>query len=225
MDTTVAQTRLATIIRKLALEKETELNKLKSNYSDLARPDFLWHYLLQSFSTMGKSSGWHGLIGNQANYKQVTYQAVSALPPPDRLSSLLAVCRAAKVRMPAKKAGYIQGCYVAVRDMGGPVAAKAKLLSQPGREGKIKFLKALPGIGDKYARNIMMDVYHEDFRNSIAVDARIKALSEALGLSFPSYQSHERFYLGVAATAGINGWELDRLMYNFRHEIERKLQV
>ena len=45
----------------------------------------------------------------------------------------------------------------------------------------------MPGIGDKYARNIMMDVYHEDFRDSIAVDARIKAVSERLGLSFASY--------------------------------------
>ena len=55
-----------------------------------------------------------------------------------------------------------------------------------------------------------MDVYHEDFRDSIALDLRIKAISEALGLSFSSYTEHERFYLDVAREAGLNGWELDR---------------
>jgi endonuclease III len=68
--------------------------------------------------------------------------------------------------------------------MGGPLAAKRALLHQPGRDGKIRWLKELPGIGDKYARTIMMDVYHEDFRNSIAIDARIKEVSGTIGLSF-----------------------------------------
>ena len=107
--------------------------------------------------------------------------------------------------------------------MGGPQEAKARLLAQPGREGKIRVLKALPGIGDKYARNIMMDVYHEDFRDSIAVDARIKAVSESLGVSFGSYAAHEAFYLGVARLSGVNGWELDRLLYNFRSEVASRL--
>jgi hypothetical protein len=65
----------------------------------------------------------------------------------------------------------------------------------------------------------MMDVYHEDFRDSIALDVRIKAISEALGLSFASYDEHERSYLDVAWEAGINRWELDRLLFNFRPEV------
>ena len=56
-----------------------------------------------------------------------------------------------------------------------------------------------------------------------AVDARIKAVSERLGVSFGSYAAHEAFYLGVARLAGINGWELDRLLYNFRSEVESRL--
>jgi hypothetical protein len=86
-------------------------------------------------------------------------------------------------------------------------------------------LKKFPGIGDKYARNIMMDVYHPDFRDSIAVDARINAISNALGLSFASYRDHEAFYLDVAKEAGLNGWELDRLLFNFRTEVESRLGV
>jgi hypothetical protein len=71
----------------------------------------------------------------------------------------------------------------------------------------------------------MMDVYHEEFRDSIALDVRIKAISEALGLSFATYVEHESFYLAVARQAGLNGWELDRLLFNFRREVEAKLGV
>ncbi|MEO6118920.1 MAG: hypothetical protein ABIP37_07595 [Methylotenera sp.] len=110
-----------------------------------------------------------------------------------------------------------------VLELGGLKAATDQLFSQQGKENKIAFLKKFPGIGPKYARNIMMDVYHEDFRNSIAIDVRINAITELLGLKFPDYEKHEQFYLEVAEEAGLNGWEVDRLLYNFRPIFERKL--
>ncbi len=225
MDTAAAQRLLAAVVRRLAVEKRATLDKHKANHADIERPDFLWHYLLQSFATMGRSSGWQGLIGNRSNYKRVTYEAIAALPEDKRLAELKTVCWEAKVRMPDLKADYILGCFGRVRDMGGPEAAKVQLLAQPGREGKIRFLKALPGIGDKYARNILMDVYHEDFRDSIAVDVRIKSVSTRLGISFGSYAAHEAFYLGVASLAGVNGWELDRILYNFQSEVAEGLRA
>jgi endonuclease III len=174
---------------------------------------------------MGRASGWHGLIGNQDNYHRVTYTSLAALTPEARAAQVKQVCRATGIRMPDKKADYILGCFEYVTRLGGPEAAKAKLLAQPGREAKIAFLQSFPGIGPKYARNIMMDVYHEDFRDSIALDVRIKAISEALGLSFASYADHERFYLDVAREVGLNGWELDRLLFNLRSEVESRLGV
>ncbi|KAF0237350.1 MAG: hypothetical protein FD181_1916 [Prolixibacteraceae bacterium] len=69
----------------------------------------------------------------------------------------------------------------------------------------------------------MMDVYHEDFRDSIATDVRIKSISEILGLEFNSYSQHESFYLKIAKNVGINGWELDRLLFNFSSEIKLQL--
>jgi hypothetical protein len=223
MDKAAARNRLAAVVRTLAAEKRTELERLKQEHSGLARPDFIWHYLLQSFSTMGRAAGWHGLIGNKNNYQQVTYNVLASLAPDARRTQVRQVCLAAKVRMPDMKADYILRCFDYVRQLGGPEAAKAKLLNQPGREAKIRFLQTFPGIGPKYARNIMMDFYHEDFRNGIALDVRIKAISDALGLSFSSYAEHESFYLTVAREAGINGWELDRLLFNFREEVESRL--
>jgi hypothetical protein len=196
MDKSAAKNRLAAVVQALAAEKRAELERHKEGYGGLARPDFIWHYLLQSFSTMGSVTGHRGLICNQDNYRKVTYSALAALPPKDREAQVKEVCLTAAregLRYPNNKAKYILGYFDHVTRLGGPEAAKTKLLALPGREAKIQFLDAFPGIGPKYARNIMMDVYHEDFRESIALDSRIMSISEGLGLSFASYAEHETF--------------------------------
>jgi hypothetical protein len=212
----VARKRLASVAEALAIEKKADLDAWKAEHDQLVRSDFLWHYLLQSFATMGRAAGWHGLIGNQENYDKVRYEVLAELTPEVRALRVEEVCGTAKIRMPGVKARYILGCFERVRELGGPEAAKQQLLNCTNRAGKIEFLQAFPGIGPKYARNIMMDVYHEDFRDSIAIDARIKSVSDAWGVSFDSYETHENFYLSAAAEAGLNGWELDRLMFNFK---------
>jgi endonuclease III len=220
-----AQKELLLAVRKIAIEKEWELRRMKRCRSGLRRPDFIWHYLLQSFATMGKASGAVGLIHNQENYRRVTYDALARLTPRKRREVVREVCRLAKVRMPDVKAQYILGCFDFVRHMGGPQKAKELLLAEPGRDAKIKFLRAFPGIGPKYARNIMMDVYHKEFRGSIALDVRIKSISKLLRLTFTdaNYSAHESFYLEVAHMAGLNGWELDRLLFNFGDEVKKTL--
>lgn len=86
--------------------------------------------------------------------------------------------------MPNRKTEFILACFEKVKELGGPKATKKVLLSLNGREEKIAFLDAFPGVGPKYARNIMMDVYHEEFRKSIAIDVGIAAISKTLGLRF-----------------------------------------
>ncbi|MCX7411136.1 MAG: hypothetical protein NTZ32_23925 [Planctomycetales bacterium] len=223
MDTTAGRNKLVTVVRTLAVEQRAELERLKQEASGLARPDFIWHYLIQSFSTMGRAYGWHGLVGNQDNYRHVTYPVLAALSPEARKQQVHQICRVARIRMPDRKANFILACFDYVQQLGGPENAKSLLLAECGRDAKIRFLRTFPGIGPKYARNIMMDVYHEDFRDSIALDVRILAISEKLGLSFPTYAAHEEFYLGVACEAGLNGWELDRLLFNFRLVVEERL--
>jgi hypothetical protein len=71
------------------------------------------------------------------------------------------------------------------------------------------------GIGKKYARDMMMDAYHPDFHDSVALDSRVKSITDALGLTFGSYEDHEQFYMDVGRRAGLNGWEVDRVLYNF----------
>ena len=220
MDITAAQDRLIGVLRTLATEKRAELERHKERACDLERSDFLWHILLESFATLGSAAGYDSLIANQANYCRLTYQVLADLTPEERESQIGKVCRDAQgLRYPETKADWVRVSFDQIKDLHGPEAAKTMLLAQSGRPAKIKFLKQFKGIGDKYARNIMMIVYHEDFRDSIAIDTRIKNVTTALGLSFMSYDEHEAFYLAVARQAGINGWELDRLLFWFKDEV------
>jgi len=126
--------------------------------------------------------------------------------------------------MPRKKAKWLYENFCKIQEMGGLVQAKKALLGCKGRDQKIRFLRSFAGIGPKYARNILMDVYHEDFRECIAIDQRINAISKTLGLPFKDYSDgHEQFYLDVAHDAGLSGWELDRLMFNFKDAVIKRL--
>ena len=77
----------------------------------------------------------------------------------------------------------------------------------------------IDAVSDKNLPPPTINVYDPDFCESIAVDARIKGLSKMLELEFDNYADHEQFYLDVAKEAGLTGWELDRLLFNFREEV------
>jgi hypothetical protein len=81
------------------------------------------------------------------------------------------------------------------------------------------FLRKFKGIGDEYARNIGMDIFHPDFRGTIALDTRIKGISDELDVEFDSYEKHEQFYVSVAGQLDITAWELDRILYRYTDEI------
>jgi hypothetical protein len=107
--------------------------------------------------------------------------------------------------------------------MGGIRAANRQAIAAAGREAKLAFMLQFDGIGEKYARNIWMDVYHPDFHDAIAIDERVKKVTKALGRPFTAYEDHERFYQELASDAGLQPWELDRLLYHFNNEILARL--
>lgn len=174
------------------------------------RDDFIWDALLLSFST------WGGSRGNELrNDPQVTFDALSACgnarQREKRMSEALV---AAGVRWATKKTPLLLENFQMIVDRGGPSSVKRKLNLEKGCNAKIKFLRTFRGVGPKYARNMMMDVYHPDFWESIAVDTRVQHVLDALGLPFRDYDEKEKFLLEVAHEAGLNGWQLDRLIYN-----------
>lgn len=219
---------LADAVRELAQLEEVkcQLERLKMDASYLQRPDFLWLSLVESMSSMGNSRGYDGLFGNPENYARITYEALASLPSEERFAVLAQTLGAAAVRMPDRKAEWLASDFEQIRRMGGPKEAKKTLLSEPGRDAKIAFLKRLAGIGDKYARNIFMNVYHQEFRQSIAVDSRIESVLSALGIDeLKGYEAREQFLLDAAREAGVDGWDLDRMVYHFKDRLLAKLDA
>jgi len=111
--------RLILFLQNLSPKMKETLDRIKEDgRRDMKRPDFIWHLLLQSFSTMGNSRGWQGLIGNQSNYRRVTFDALSGLSEDDRLRRLTTVLHDAKVRMPNMKARQLNENYKMILTMG-----------------------------------------------------------------------------------------------------------
>lgn len=162
-------------------EMRYRLEELKDRgRRDVERPDIVWRFLLQSSSTWGNSRGWDGLIENEGNYRRVTFDVLSQLSAKKRLKRLEETFVRAKVRMPARKARYLSENFVTIEDMGGLRAAKKAAMSQPDRDAKIAFMQRFEGIEPKYARNVWMDLYHPDFRDSVAVDKLLATTSTKL---------------------------------------------
>lgn len=162
---------------------------------------------------MGNSRGYVGLMSDPNHMRLLSFDALVSHDPRTRHEVIESVLRKAKIRMPAQKARWLGENLLLIQRMGGLATANASAFGQPDRAAKIAFLKHFAGIGDKYARNIWMDVYDPDFHDSVAIDERIKKVSAALGVSFKSYEDHEAFYQRLAAEAGLQAWELDRVLY------------
>ncbi len=124
-------------LKRLTPEMRRTLRRRKrEGKRDLERPDFVWHLLLQSFSTWGGSRGWEGLMGTKENYDRVTFEALSKLDPETRLIELKEVFLAAGVRYANTKARLMARNHDLVAEMGGPEEAKRRAFAQEGREAK-----------------------------------------------------------------------------------------
>lgn len=216
-----AKKNIVKILRPLADDQKKYLQGMKDKARKLSkRQDLIWHMLLSSMATMGNARGYVGLICTHENYERITFDALTKeYTLKNRRRLLKATLRRAKVRRADQKAEWLASNFEKISEMGGLSAARKALLISKGQENKIIFLKTFDGISDKYARNIMMDIYHREFHDCIAVDQRIKNISSVLNLSFPDYKSEEDFYRAVASEMDLQAWELDRLLFKFAGEV------
>jgi len=196
-------------------EVKERIEALKRKQAEFEREDFVWFAILKGFSTMGSSRGYVGLMQNDANYSQVVYSSLQKVSPRKRKAHIARVFRDAGVRYAERKAGWLNENIKVAKELGGLDSVKQELEGAYRMSGKIALLVKFKGVSKKYARNIMMDVYHPEFRNCIAVDARIKSISKALKLKFSGFEEEEQFYIDSAKAARLQPWELDRVMYNF----------
>ena len=208
--------RLVSALRNMPGHMRLRLEELKAEGEQLRkRPDLLWYLLLQSAATQGNSRGWAGLCGDPATLSSVAYAVLAPLSPSAREERLLDALRRAKVRMQTSKASRLAANVARIADLGGVEEATRRMLALPTPDAKLRFMRSFAGIGEKYGRNVWMDIYDSAFRNTVAVDERLKKIARALGYTGTGYPQAEALFCAIASDADLEPWELDRVLYNF----------
>jgi hypothetical protein len=131
---------------------------------------------------MGNSRGYKGLIETPENYNLASYYNLLSLDPEARKQNIRSALKKGGVRMFNSKARWLDNNFSFIQDCGGIEVIQNILLNTKGRNSKIKIMRLFEGIGNKYGRNIFMDLCHQDFINSIAVDERLSDILECLNV-------------------------------------------
>lgn len=186
------------------------------------RDDLIWFELVLSHGTQGNSAG-ATLATDEETYDSIRYDALKELDREERRQRLEDAVEQHQVNYPNQTIDWMLSNLETIDEYGGVKAATEAFERKETQEEKMKFLAQFKGIGDKYQRNIGMDIYHPDFRDTIAIDDRVQTISELLGVEFDGYNEHEEFYQSIAEDLNLEPWELDRLMYNFKAELESRI--
>lgn len=77
-------------------------------------------------------------------------------------------------------------------------------------------------IGEKYSRNMCMDVAHPLVLNHIALDHRINTICDRVvgAPSSKNYNMQEQWLHELAIELGVNCWFLDRLLFSKYDELK-----
>lgn len=184
------------------------------------RNDFVWYHLITSLATQGNSRGYANLMADARSIERLRFDSLGKLPPSERLAAIEETFRSAKIRMAASKARNLAANYdIIAGKLGGIDSANKQAFAQSDMFLKKAFFMQFKGIGEKYGRNIWMDVYDVDFRSSIALDVRLEKVVSLLGIDGLSYEDKEEYLQEIAVEAGVEPWELDRLCYHFTSDV------
>jgi hypothetical protein len=219
------RSKLLASLRALPEPMKQRLSDLKKHATQLRqRSDLLWFELVQAAATLGNSRGWENLRDDAETLASISYSTLRPLTHEEREARVLAAFRKAKVRMQTLKAPQLAANFLRIEELGGVEQATQTMLSLRTRLEKFAFIKSFEGVGEKYARDIWMDVYDHSFRDAVAIDARVKSVSDAIGFVGTGYESYESFFVSIANDANLEPWELDRLLYNFRDHFLKAIE-
>jgi hypothetical protein len=196
---------------------EGRLTRLKAEGIErLERPDLLWYQLVSSAATQGNAKGWERLSSNPEWLQSIAFSALLPLNFSKRRDAIRRTFKDANVRMQSPKDKWLANSIEKIKEeWGGLKQANANMLSLRGKADKLKFISAFDGIGPKYQRNIWMDLYDPDFRDSIAIDSRLAKIASALGCGKLTQSNGETLFRNIAKDAGREPWDVDRLLFNF----------
>ena len=224
--TMVTEARFIEILREFLEDDRDRLTGLFEAGARLRRQDgWAWYVFVQSYGTNGGVRAWDAFLA-QGGADLISWDALFAGAPDDadaaaaRLEALshrfLSPRRASRTR-PALLATFRR-----FHTVGGPGVVARTWMGHNRTETVLGWLKTFPMIGDKYARNMCMDVSHPLILDLIALDHRIHALCDLVEGAPPyaPYRLREGWLRGIAGTLGVDCWHLDRLLFGRYEEIK-----
>lgn len=195
------------------------------------RNDIIWFEIIMSLATQGGSHGSQLVLNDDGQidehkYGSVAFRTLEQIDPDHRYAYLEARLHGT-VRFQSMKAKAIEDNFNLLKEKyDNPLGAKMAFINEDGPEAKIKLLKQFSRIGKKYARNIPMDLYLDDFHDFIAIDSRIKGILKEVGYPVDNreYIQTEEFLRTVSSELEMEVWELDRILYNFEDNIQASIK-
>lgn len=200
-------------VQALAQEHAEALERSKAGAVEHGgHADWPWNGIVLSAATLGGSWRWDKRV-KPIYDAELSWAALDGLPEEERRGRFNKVGRYWR-----RTSAFLERMYERLSQEGGPHVTRSKLAAMRGPE-ILAFWSAFDGVGPKYARNIMMDVHHPSFRQGFfAIDSRIQKLLPVLGYEgTKQYGAMEGFLNQLADDAGVDGWDLDRLLYQ-RHD-------
>jgi hypothetical protein len=209
---------IVAVVGRTYIEQKHVLDGLKNTAGTFgAHPDWPWKGIILSGATRGGSARWPQV---ECRYEgELAWDKIFPLADTQRHQRLLTVGR-----FKNRTAECLEQVFAHLKAVGGPAGLRRRLSSMNASQ-IIGFWCSFREIGDKYARNIMMDIYDSRFRNGFfAIDSRIGALLKVLGYDGPPKYAAQEFFLNeLAAELQIESWELDRLLYNQNSGLQKQL--
>ena len=204
-------------LRRMLASEAALLRQLKHDATHFGdHSDWPWIGLVLSAATRGGSWRWEKSV--KPRYEsELSWSAISQITAIERRRRLETVGRFWR-----KTATWLEQAFAEVESAGGPMALRDKLDLMPASD-VIAYWKSINDVKDKYARNIMMDIYHPKFREDFfAIDSRLESLLPILGyVGKRDYLSKERFLVELARDVGVDAWDLDRLLYIKHSELKQ----
>jgi hypothetical protein len=225
----VTEARFVEILRGFLEGYRERLDGLFEEGEQLRRRDgWAWYVFVQSFATNGGVKRWSAFI-DAGNAHLISWDALFE-GDPDNVEAAAARLEELSHRFLAPpRAGRTRPALLTAlrrfHEAGGP-DAMAETWEGHDRTGDLlNWLRTFPMIGQKYSRNMCMDVSHPLILDHIALDHRIHTLCDLVEGAPPRtpYRLREEWLRGVAAELGINCWRLDRLMFGQYDEIKAAL--
>lgn len=209
-------------IRTLWPEAEAQLHATADEARAVRRdPHWFWTVLVSNYCT---NDGSENLARKRAVWgDKLRWSSVVAMTDAERTALFTDLPNPRRRR---QLTAALEATFVRIRDAGGPENVAAHYEALPTGKQRRQFLATFDGIGAKYSRNIPMDIYDELVLDHAALDRRLHGLLDAIEDAPPrtAYHAREEYLRQVQQDAELpNMWYLDRLLYQFEDEVQRRL--